>query len=308
MPKTPYKCPRCHYTTTQKGDMRKHMFNLQKPCPATHHNIELTPEIKEHILNNRVYHVPKQTPQQVLNVQINVNQQIHNYIAKLDSNYKLNAYLDYHNTSLNQLSSQLENDYGDTRRSIENDTKSISHFKLSTEDIIGIIDKATCANDVLNMNVLYDKPTDRLKIFDEDEWESYAFEQGVKELTKKLQDNYLDDYEIYLLQKYIDSPAFTKQCAKECLQEYYTFLVTFDIKPFPIQSRDSNFYQYKEPSYKIYTCVQEKLTISKMHETKRLVYNMIKKNCLANTLELNQTLMDIIKMDETFRNKIINGL
>lgn len=303
-----YVCPRCGYKTLQKNDMRRHLYSKKRVCPGIISKVDLTDEIKQDIMDNHVYHPPKQTQQQSLNVQININQQINNYIAKLDSVNKLNAYLEYHNQALNQLSSQLENEYGDKRRSIENDTKPISHFQLSTDDIIGIIDKATSANDMLNMNVLYDKPTDRLKIFDEDEWESYAFEQGVKELTKKLQDNYLDDYEIYLLQKFIDSSAFTKQCARECLQEYYKFLVTFDIKPLPLQSKDPNFHQYKEPCYTIYSNVQEKLTISKMHETKRLVYNMIKKNCLANTLELNQTLMDIIKMDESFRNKIIKGL
>ncbi len=303
-----YVCPRCGYKTLQKNDMRRHLYSKKRVCPGIISKVDLTDEIKQDIMDNHVYHPPKQTQQQALNVQINVNQQINNYIAKLDSINKLNAYLEYHNQALNQLSLQFENEYGDTRRNIENDTKSISHFKLSTDDIIGIIDKATCANDVLNMNVLYDKPTDRLKIFDEDEWESYAFEQGVKELTKKLQDNYLDDYEIYLLQKYMGSSAFTQQCARECIQEYYKFLVTFDIKPFPLQSKDPSFHQCKEPCYTIYSNVQEKLTISKIQETKRLVYNMIKKNCLANTLELNQTLMDIIKMDESFRNKIINGL
>lgn len=53
--KHPYTCPRCGYITQQKGDMRKHFLTLQKPCPATKQDIELTPEVKEYILNNRVY-------------------------------------------------------------------------------------------------------------------------------------------------------------------------------------------------------------------------------------------------------------
>lgn len=59
--KTPYKCPRCSYTTTQKGDMRKHLFSLQKPCPAIDNDIEVTEEVKEYILMNRIYRSEKQT-------------------------------------------------------------------------------------------------------------------------------------------------------------------------------------------------------------------------------------------------------
>ncbi len=61
--KQPYTCPRCGYCTTQKRDMRKHLLTLKKICPATENNIELTMEIKEYLLENRIYFIPKQTKQ-----------------------------------------------------------------------------------------------------------------------------------------------------------------------------------------------------------------------------------------------------
>lgn len=55
MGKTPYTCPRCNYSTVEKNNMRKHLYGVQKVCPATHNDIELTDEVKEYIMNNRIY-------------------------------------------------------------------------------------------------------------------------------------------------------------------------------------------------------------------------------------------------------------
>jgi hypothetical protein len=53
--KDPYECPRCGYTTVQKGHMRGHFYDTKKPCPTTKSSIELTDEIKKHIVDFRVY-------------------------------------------------------------------------------------------------------------------------------------------------------------------------------------------------------------------------------------------------------------
>lgn len=54
-----YGCPRCGYETDIKQSMNLHLYKKKKPCPATVNNIELTDEIKEYILNNRVYKIPE---------------------------------------------------------------------------------------------------------------------------------------------------------------------------------------------------------------------------------------------------------
>lgn len=53
--KHPYTCPRCGYVSKKKCNINKHLMNLQKPCPAVCSRIELTDEIKQCILDNRVY-------------------------------------------------------------------------------------------------------------------------------------------------------------------------------------------------------------------------------------------------------------
>lgn len=55
---TIYKCPRCGYETKHKNFMRNHFYNLQKPCKGVINPMELTHEIKEHILVNSIWHPP----------------------------------------------------------------------------------------------------------------------------------------------------------------------------------------------------------------------------------------------------------
>jgi hypothetical protein len=57
--KKPYTCPRCGLETRLKGNMARHLYALNKPCPATDNVIQLTDEIKRHILDNHVFCPPK---------------------------------------------------------------------------------------------------------------------------------------------------------------------------------------------------------------------------------------------------------
>ena len=59
MNSTPYTCVLCGYMTHHKPEMRRH-FNRKRPCPKTVNNIEMTEEIQQQILDNRVYHILKE--------------------------------------------------------------------------------------------------------------------------------------------------------------------------------------------------------------------------------------------------------
>lgn len=50
-----YTCPRCGYKRDDKSAMSKHFNNLKKKCPALVNDIELTDDIKQYILDNRVF-------------------------------------------------------------------------------------------------------------------------------------------------------------------------------------------------------------------------------------------------------------
>jgi len=50
-----YCCPRCGYTTHHRSSMRNHLFRKNKPCAAKVELVELTTEVKEYILDNKIY-------------------------------------------------------------------------------------------------------------------------------------------------------------------------------------------------------------------------------------------------------------
>ncbi len=310
MPKRqPYTCPRCGYVAQQKGHMRKHLFTLQKQCPATQNVIELTEEIKEHILNNRVYHPPKQSAQQVIINQINNNQQIINYIDKIDTKQKLETYIAHTNTELLPLEDKIKEHYQDDIEKCETmDTKLID-FSLGTHDIMNIINTLTTPSGIDKLNVVYDKTPDKLWMYDDGDWENYAFEHGVNELIEKVQSTYLNKYEELLLDKYDHDKNFQeRKRAEERLKEYYEFLVAFEIKPLLVTSERKDILDYNSKYYSIYDKVLNKITFSHAKQIQKSVYHMVKTNCNSSIGELNRKMMDIICTDEDFKTKVLQML
>jgi len=109
----PYTCPRCGYTTNMKPNMRKHLFFSKKNCATKVSHIELTYEIKEHIINYRVYHIDQNDSQQNRNltqnnnVTINYNP-INTFVSNMNFESKLDNYLKYINKGLNNFEESVE--------------------------------------------------------------------------------------------------------------------------------------------------------------------------------------------------------
>ena len=55
----PYTCIRCGYATNEKYRMNDHFFKKKKICQAIKNDIELTLEVKNKILLDRVYRITK---------------------------------------------------------------------------------------------------------------------------------------------------------------------------------------------------------------------------------------------------------
>lgn len=56
--RVPYTCPRCGYTTFLKADMVKHLYKKAKQCCGFVLNIDLTDDVKQNIMENRIYSPP----------------------------------------------------------------------------------------------------------------------------------------------------------------------------------------------------------------------------------------------------------
>lgn len=310
MPKKhPYTCPRCEYSTSKKGDMFKHLHELKKVCPATKQDVQLTDTIKQYILDNRVYHMPKQTQQQVINQQINNYQVIINYINKKDVQDKIEQYLEHTDDNLLEYVDTIENKYKHHADKLETRSKPFrKHETLNLDGFINVLHTCTSSSNVREMNIIYDKVLDRIQIY-QGEWECYLFDNGVKELIEKIQEIYLDYYEEYLLKQYVSGSMFDKQCIKEALKDYYEFLECFDVEPRICTSPDEWIQELLDGDIgKLHRKVKDELKASKLKSVRKSVFNVIKTNCTASVIELNKKMMELIKVDDTFRDKIVAEL
>lgn len=289
--------------------MYRHLYQLLKPCPKSENNIELTEEVKQHILNNRVYHIPKQTQQQIIINQINNNQQIINYIAKIDPIQKIQAYIEYKNATLVPFEDKVREQYMDIIEKCQNLHTPLTTLALDKHALTNIINDITIPNGIDKLNVVYDKSCDRLHIYDDGEWENYPFEHGAKVLIEKIQFVYLDKYEELLLDKRDhDSTIQERKRAEERLIEYYLFLLAFEIKPFLLRSQRKEIVEYKDNFYFIYERADKATSTQQKNNTKKSVYTMIRNNSVTSVNELNKGMMDIFCSDQEFKSKVLSML
>ena len=303
-----YTCPCCGYHTTHKTNMHFHLYKLKKPCPKSKNVIELTDEIKQHILQNRIYQVPKQTSQQILIQQINNIQQINYFINKMNTFEKIDTLTKKTETPLIAFNEQIIQDFEQEISMCNKVETDLDRLTLRKSDIINIIDKLTTSDSIASINVVYDKTPNKLSIFDDGTWETYAFEHGVEQLIDKIKITYLDKYEEFLLDKMCISYPQEKQKAKELLEEYYNFIVSFDLLPFIVESQRDKIIDYNKQYYYIYDLVIKNIKLSHAKELKKNIYQMVKNNFSASMLELNKRMMDIICTDEEFKQNVLQRL
>lgn len=317
-----YCCIRCGYTTPFKKNMRIHFYKKKKPCPASHNDIELTDDIKVYILANRVYHIPSTNKDTII---INAYQQINNIVEKMDVVDKITKYNEYRNMELIDFEDRIEETYRAQAKKLEYGR--FNTFELSMQNIMEIIDTLTTFTDIDRFNVIYDKIPNKLKIFHSGEWCCSLLDIGIKDFVMKIKECYLDFYECYLIRK-INSTSCNAVCRSrlaELVDEYYKFLICFDIPPF-IQGKNNNEVMYPpddplhhkrvDPSdaemYTIeeqfmarYNRAKTNMMASDLKKIKKDVHEIIKKNTSCSVIDLNKKMMEIIQMDEDFKKQVI---
>lgn len=326
--RNPYVCICCGYSTFLKNDMRKHFYKKLKPCPKSANDIELTDEIREYILVNRVYHIPVQPPvtNNTVNQIINNNNTINNYVASMDAVEKINKYLSFNDISLLDYGDTIENKFKTHAKRFE-EGKS-DHLALDKYGILDVIDQASSlANqEFQNLNILYDEKFNKLKLYDLGKWNDVLVTNGVRTLLTKIQEFYFDQYECYLIRKieYSGIPAYEKQVFKERLHNYYRFLGCFDIDPFVKGKNDSeikyNMDDDRNDPYAPYTDENRAVPIKYLDmyvkvcgETmkndiiriKREVIEIVKKNSKKNVDDLNKKIVVLFNMDEEFKTTML---
>lgn len=311
MRKQPYCCPRCGFETLRKDDMRRHL-SRKHSCPACKQQIDITEDIKQCVLDNRVYIKPEAPKAPSITQIINNYNTINNVVAKMDPLEKLMNVLQYKNIEAIDFKSSVEQALQPKLIELE----AHSDTTLDQKDIMSIIDTLTSFTNVECMNMVYDDVPDKLKIFHSGEWKPYIMDIGVEMIISTLKTIYLDRYELYLIQKYHKSrDIFEKQCIKERVQDYYKFIACFDLSPTVNGRPDGRILQTSQRShdleeyfYPIYKRIQDDLKHYFATSLKKNVVQLVKKNNKAGILELNKEIMDLIQMDEVFKNDILHKM
>ena len=321
--KEPYECPRCGYTTSKKPYANRHLYHLKKPCPSTKNDIELTDPIKQCILNNRVYHIPKkEDPQKIMQQTINYNNTMNNYISNMDTIEKITKLLKHQNVHLIGFNDHVRDTLEDHVEMLRQGDD-IHLTKTDILDLVDVISKAKTSGKAMDtFNMIYDSNIKKLKLFDDEgEWSEHILQKGVQNIIRVIQEYYLERYECYLIRKIRSVTLRERQHMEELLHEYYKFIAIFEIEPVVKHKRDRDIlYDFGTPeaaSYprdrvdiveefmKKYRKICDTISHREAISVRKHVVDIIKVNTKRNIDELDKKVVSLFNMDEDFKQTIM---
>lgn len=328
MKKYPYICPRCSYTTTKRTNIITHL-ERKRPCADINH-LELTEDIKEVVLRNRIYHPPKEECNPTLNVtNHNVITNIQNIINHdMTPVEKLMKYAEYKDIDLIPLDEDLNDRYSNLKYKLKKASESSLsmstsapsrpyNHELRSKDFQKVIDEISQSNkkDFNDFNIIYDTKMNKISILDDDgEWKESLIQEALYEIIYLVQDNYFDEYETYLIKRIKYGQSYDAQCAKELLREYYRFISIFDLRPFCIKD-DTNFLKdveygsasIKEEFYPLYQSIKDNVKLGEKKNVHKTVLDIIKRNSAKNVKNLNTSISSLFSNDSDFQQFMIEN-
>jgi len=315
------------YDTMQKTGMSRHFYKKKKTCPATRKDIELTDEVKEYVLNNRLYTPQVVTPPApvTINQTINNIQTMNNFIAGLDPLTKIKHLTEHRDIEVLDFESKVENQYKRDVKKLMNDSYR-GNVMYDENQFIDMVSNITESKEVEDMSVVYDSKTDRMHFaVGGNDWEHKRPQQSITFLLETLVNYHLLYYEIYLIRKIHTESSFNRVQLKECLEKYYRFIACFGIKP-NVHGKNDTQVLYNEDDeryndriqrgsiedhrlvdefHTLYLRILDSITEKDQREMTKEVLDIVKRNHKINIAELNKMILDVIRVDEGFRMKLV---
>lgn len=316
MPKTDirYQCPRCGYETHQRSNMRKHFYGLKKMCPGKVCVMDLTDEIREHVLNNRIYTQPKtdlvttggacSTAATINNIQF-----CNNFIANMPLLDKVSKFIEYTQQSMTGYEDMIRERYERDASALDNNPKvSIEYASLEREDMLNMIETISRIepNRCYDFCIMGDQTHKCINLYQDGVWEELREELGVRKIITTLRDYYLISYEHYLVRKII-SPSTHWSIRTKCedlLREFYTFLSSFGLSPSrsgDIQDPDADA-DARDHLDRLYQTAKAASSKDYYRQVVQILYGNTKKNLK----DLNKHISQMFRMDENFKQYMID--
>ena len=299
---------------------------MKKKCPAQKENIELTQEIKEFVLANRIYKIPEVVPEhKTINQTINNYNMVNNFISSMDAFEKLKSYIDIKQVVLMSLDEQFEEMFSARARRMQKlkpQHQCISHF-------YDTIDKTSRVPEDRPefFNILYETKFNKLRIYNDGIWQEFLPANGVAKILEASQLYWFNCYECCLIRHLVD-PTNTGVAAAKCresLEAYYKFIISFDVQPFfrgktnnkflypeedvryrhPEDITDPTVFSIEEQVAKIYDRVKKEISKADINRIKRDFTDIIKKNTQQNIDDLNKKCITEFNVDPDFRKRLL---
>jgi hypothetical protein len=322
MKNLPYTCFCCGYVTSNKSNMVQHFYKRKTPCPKTVNNVELTEEIMQHILKNRIY-IPVATvlpaaPKKVVN-NITYNT-INNFVCSLDPVEKINKYFDYNKNKLVNFEDNVSKIYVEKAHLLGNDDNyeydPENTTKLTHNNFLEIINEISsiCDGKFENLNIIYDHKMNHIKLYDDGSWTEYLLASGLHKIILVIQEFYLDYYEIYVIRKYHNERGQNQAILRELIEKYYRFLSCFDVEPYCkgrsdgllLKDEEDNKRDLSDKLYDIYN--KTSITRGELNNIRKEILDIIKRNTTRNIEEINKRIMELINVNEEFKSDVLKRL
>lgn len=316
MPKVDFQCICCGYTTSKKSSMKDHLYKKKIPCPKSVNDIELSEEIKEYILTNRVYHLPSKQqlhpqPTTIINQQINNYNQINNFISSMDFEEKLMKFLKHKGLSISDFEDKVDDTYASHVEKLEENK--VRNYQLNIHNLLEVFDNMTSLNEYAeNLNVYYDQVSNKLKIFQNGKWRSFLIDVGLHFMISVIQENYLNYYECYLIRKELASQGIVQ----DLIEDYYHFLACFHAFPFAynksngdvLNGNEDDNYDITDKWSNVYMRIRDDMKPGESNKVKKQLSDIIKHNTQSNIKDLNKMIMDMLHIDPDFKAAMLERL
>lgn len=268
--------------------------------------VELTDEVKEFILKNRIYKPPV-SPIASNITQINKYNQVNNYVNQLNIKEKAEAVLEHRGIPPLCVFKKIEGELKREHKFMER--KGIDFYLDDLESFANIVERVCMCKTLSEISVLYTPKTDQLHIFCDKSWNSMPIKDGTVRVMSLLNDNFFYHYERYLILQMMHHDAsnpIRKTIIMEKLGKLYNILATFDLLPLVNEDATS----HNDSNSTTYVEVEEYKKVARNldRKEKAIIFNrMVEtvKKCNKTILcQLNNAVIEILECDPNFVKKI----
>lgn len=175
---------------------------------------------------------------------------------------------------------------------------------------------------------VFDAERNKLKLYNDGEWQEYLFDKGVKVVLEIIQRYFFNKYECYLLRKLQTHMNQETQSLEAHLLQYYKFLACFELAPYMESSNDYEIiHNYDDDAYHTPVCkadthcftiqdmwmpkymqIRQTLTLYEANRMSRQVKDILLRNTKSNVKELNKKFMEVFQADEAFKQSALGNV